>query len=121
MQQLRILCVSFDKTVSDSRRALLEEAGYAVTAITAPEMAVELLAKEEFDLLIIGHRFAKSDKQRLAAQAREQSKTRVLLVCGASADEDIPADARVYALEGSEGLLAAVKVLLSAHVSVSAA
>ncbi len=120
MQQ-RILCLSFDKTVSDSRHALLEGAGYTVTGITAPEVAVELLAKEKFDLLIIGHRFAKSDKQQLALQARERSKIPVLLVCGASADEDVPADARVYAIEGSEGLLAAAKRLLSAHVSASAA
>jgi DNA-binding response OmpR family regulator len=116
-----ILCVSFDKTVSDSRRVLLTEAGYSVTAITSIQEALQLLMAVKFDLVVIGHRFPKINKQQLAIQAREQCKTPVLLVCGASADTDVPADARVYGLEGSEGLLAAVNVLLPASVSGKAA
>lgn len=121
MPERMILCVSFDKTVSDSRRVLLTEAGYSVTAITSIQEALQLLMAVKFDLVVIGHRFPKINKQQLAIQAREQCKTPVLLVCGASADTDVPADARVYGLEGSEGLLAAVNVLLPACVSGKAA
>lgn len=121
MPERMILCVSFDKTVSDSRRVLLTEAGYSVTAITSIQEALQLLMAVKFDLVVIGHRFPKINKQQLAIQAREQCKTPVLLVCGASADTDVPADARVYGLEGSEGLLAAVNVLLPASVSGKAA
>ncbi len=121
MQERRILCVSFDKTVSDSRCATLTQAGYSVTPITTAEGALQLLAGVKFDLVVIGHRIPKTNKQQLATRAREQWKTPVLLVCGASADTDIPADARVYALEGTEGLVTAIKRLLPAAVSAPAA
>lgn len=121
MPERKVLCISFDKTVSDSRSAILRQGGYAVTAITSAEEALQLLAREKFDLVVIGHRFPKTNKQELAAQAREQGKIPVLLVCGASADTDIPADARVYALEGAEGLLAAVRTLLPVSISAPAA
>jgi DNA-binding response OmpR family regulator len=121
MAERKVLCVSFDKTVSDSRCAVLRQGGYAVTAITTTEEALQLLGREKFDLVVIGHRFPKAHKQQLAAQAREQGKVPVLLVCGASADTDIPAEARVYALEGAEGLLAAVRTLLPASISAPAA
>jgi CheY-like chemotaxis protein len=121
MPERKVLCVSFDKTVSDSRCAILRQGGYAVTAITSIEEALQLLGREKFDLVVIGHRFPKANKQAVAAQAREQRKTPVLLVCGASAETEIPADARVYALEGAEGLLAAVGKLLPVSISASAA
>jgi len=121
MPERKVLCVSFDKTVSDSRCAMLRQGGYAVTAITSPDEALELLGREKFDLIIVGHRFPTADKQELAAQAREQWKIPVLLVCGASADTEIPADARVYALEGAGGLLAAVRTLLPVSIPAPAA
>ena len=121
MPERKVLCVSFDKTVSDSRCATLRQGGYAVTAITSTEEALQLLGKEKFDLVVIGHRFPKANKQELAAQAREQRKIPVLLVCGASPETEIPADARVYALEGAEGLLTAVRKLLPLMVSAPAA
>lgn len=121
MPERKVLCVSFDKTVSDARWAALTTAGYAVIATTHMEEALKLVESEKFDLVIVGHRFSKADKRDLAVQAKEKWKTRVLLVCGASADADIPADARVYALEGSEGLLAAVRALLPAQAAAPAA
>ncbi len=121
MPERKVLCVSFDKTVSDSRRDILTQGGYAVTAITSAEEALQLLAVEKFDLVVIGHRFPKADKQELARQARERWKIPVLLICGASAETEIGADARVYALEGAEGLLAAARKLLPVSVSASAA
>ncbi len=121
MPERKVLCISFDKTVSDSRSAILRQGGYAVTAITSAEEALQLLAREQFDLVVIGHRFPKADKQELAAQARQQWHTPVLLVCGAFAETEIPADARVYALEGAGGLLAAVRTVLPVSISAPAA
>ncbi len=102
-----ILCVSFDETVSASRRAALEEAGYTVVATTQSADAIQLLSSVRFDLMIVGHRFSVSDKHTLAVEAREKG-TPVVLICGAAADVDIPADVRVYALEGIAGLVGAV-------------
>jgi len=106
-----ILCLSFDEIVSASRRSTLEQAGYVVIATTKVADALEMLASVAFDLIIIGHRFSTADKQKLAAEAREKGIP-VLLICGASADAEVSAEVRVYALEGIEGMMAAVAKLL---------
>ena len=78
-----------------------------------------MLGKEKFDLIVIGHRFPKGNKHELAMKAK--GKVAIVLVCGASADEEIPADARVYGLEGNEGLLTCVKRLLPTGIPATAA
>ena len=108
----KILCVSFDRTVSDNRCILLKEAGYDVTATTNVTEALDLLNRERFDAVIVGHRFPAEEKYVLAVEAEQKSNARVLLVCGADADSQIPATSRVYALEGHAGLLSALSALM---------
>jgi CheY-like chemotaxis protein len=116
MPKRRVLCVSFDKIVSESRYTELVEAGYEVTATTDANEALELLSPGSFDAVIVGHRFSPEEKYLLAIEAEEKSNTRALLVCGSSAtpDSEIPATSRVYALEGTEGLLSALSGLFPA-------
>jgi len=102
--------------VSDIRCAALKQAGYTVSATIDVKEALDLLTREEFDLVIVGHRFTTADKDLLTVEAEEKENTPVLLVCGASADRDIPAEGRVYALEGMAGLLSAAAALLSERV-----
>jgi len=116
MRGQRVLCVSFDLAVSDIRCTVLRGAGYAVTATINVEKALDLLSRERFDLVIVGHRFATADKYVLTVEAEEKENIPVLLVCGVSADRDIPAAGRVYALEGTAGLLTAAAALLSKRV-----
>jgi DNA-binding response OmpR family regulator len=95
--------------VSEARSTALKEAGYDVTATTDAKEALELLSLGSFDAVIVGHRFSPEEKYLLAVEAEEKSNTRVILVCGsATRDSEIPAASRVYALEGSEGLLSAL-------------
>ena len=116
MPKRRILCVSFDRIVSENRCDALKEAGYDVTATTDAKKALELLSPGSFDAVIVGHRFSPEEKYLLAVEAEEKSNTRVILVCGsATRDSEIPATSRVYALEGSEGLLSALSALLLAN------
>ena len=119
MRGQKVLCVSFDLAVSDLRCAALKKAGYAVTATINAREAVDLLSREQFDLVIVGHRFATADKYLLTVEAEEKANIPVLLVCGASADRDIPAAGRVYALEGTAGLLTAAAALLSGIVATA--
>ena len=114
MAENKILCVSFDKLVSDSRCAVLKEAGYIVTATIRIEEAMELLGAEKFALVVLGHRFPKASKQAVATLA-QQTKIPVVLVCGSGPDLEIPADARVYALQGPEGIVSAANKLLVAQ------
>lgn len=114
MPERRILCVSFDRIVSENRSANLKEAGYDVTATTSVKEAVERLSREKFDAVLVGHRFPAEEKYGLAVEAKVKSNTPVLLDCGAARDSEIPATSRVYALEGSAGLLSALSALFPA-------
>ncbi len=116
----RILVVSFDKTVSDQRAVLLKKAGYNVTSTIWPDEAMRCLSAIKYDLVVLGHRLSWQDRRDLALYAREKCDTPVLLVCGATADADIHADARVYAIEGNDGLLDAVAKLLPLSTAVAA-
>lgn len=107
----RVLCVSFDETVSHARVELLVRLGCDVVATIHPQEAVRLLAAQKFDVVVIGHRFPKTERHHLA-EVSLRKKTRAVLVCGASTDADIPAAVRVYALEGDAGLRAALSSVL---------
>ena len=52
--QKRVLVVSHDSVLRDSRSALLLHAGYAVSAVGNDEDALALLAKNTFDVVLIG-------------------------------------------------------------------
>ena len=56
-------------------------------------------------------RFPAEENYLLAVEAKEKLNARVLLVCSASRDSQIPATSRGYALEGSAGLLCALSAL----------
>ena len=110
MPSRKVLCISFDRVVSDSRCSSLRGAGYEVTASTNIDEAMDFLSRDRFDVVILGHRFSKDEKYLVAAQAN----TSVVLVCGATPESEVPATSRVYALEGNAGLLSALSRLFSA-------
>ena len=115
MPTRRILCVSFDRVASENRRLSLMEAGYEVTASTSVEEGLDLLNRERFDAVIVGHRFSSEERYLLAVEAEEKVNTPVVLACGAAHDSEIPATSRVYALEGNIGLLSALARLFPAE------
>jgi DNA-binding response OmpR family regulator len=104
----KVLCVSFDRTVSDSRNNALTQAGYEVTSTTDLQQASQLLKAIDFDVVIIGHRFSTEEKRLFAVEAAKKPNCFVLLVCGASRNSEIPVSSRVYALEGNIGLVSAL-------------
>lgn len=108
MSQGKVLCLSYNKRVSDDRCSMLMQAGYNVVPCSDVEDALALLDRERFDAVIIGHRFATDDKYLLAVEAQEKWNTPVVLVCGATADSEIPAARRVYALQGHAAVAAAL-------------
>lgn len=111
MPSPKVLCISFDRVVSESRCSSLKEAGYDVTARTNIKDGLELLNRDRFDAVIVGHRFSTEEKYLLAVEANEKANTPVILVCGATQDSEIPVTSRVYALEGNTGLLSALSRL----------
>ncbi|MBZ5686648.1 MAG: hypothetical protein LAP86_16575 [Acidobacteriia bacterium] len=121
MPKRQILCISFDRAVSENRCSSLEDAGYDVTAVTNIQDGLELLNRQRFDAVILGHRFSAEEKYLLAVDAKEKMDTPVLLVCGATSDSEIPATRRVYALEGNTGLLSELSEMLAAAARPKAA
>ncbi|HMK23045.1 MAG TPA: hypothetical protein VK466_11980 [Terriglobales bacterium] len=117
MSRPRILCISFDKTASDNRRDSLQEAGYEVTARTSVQEGLDLLSREKFDAVIVGHRFSSEERYLLAVETEEKANTPVVLVCGTARDSEIPASSRVFALEGNPGLLSALSRLCPAEAA----
>ncbi len=120
MPSPRILCVSFDRVVSELRCNSLMGNGYDVTALTNVSEALDLLYRGGFDVVIVGHRFSLEEKYLLAVEALEKLNTPVILVCGATPDSEIPATVRVYALEGNAGLLSALVQILPAKGALRA-
>jgi len=118
MSRPRILCLSYDDTVSEYRRKALGEGGYDVITTTDPREASRLLGIEQLDLLVIGHRFSVCQKKDLILQAKKFGPIPVLLVCGASSDSELAVDGRVYALQGTEGLLAGIAKLVPLTTAV---
>ena len=59
----------------------LKEAGYDVTAKTNINEALDLLKRDRFDAVIVGHRFSAEEKYLLAVEAKDQANTPVVLVC----------------------------------------
>ena len=76
-----------------------------------------MLSQEAFDAVIVGHRFSTEERYLLAVEAKEKANTPVVLVCGTAPDYDIPASSRLYALEGSMGLLSALSRLCPVEVT----
>ncbi len=107
----KVLCISFDEAVSHARLEMLARLGCEVLATIHPEEAIRLLSAQKFDLVVVGHRFPKTERHHIAETARRKH-AHVVLICGAATDADIPADARVFALEGPEGLEAAARRFL---------
>lgn len=114
-----VLCVSYDRTVLESRSEALRECGYDVAGTLSIEEAFDLLLSRKFDLVIIGHRFSKSDKKSLAAEVRDHWETPLVLICGATPDPDIVADEKVYALDGTPALVAAAQKLLGRRAAAA--
>jgi len=117
MPRRKVLCISFDSVVSESRCSSLKEAGYDVTARTNIKEGLDLLNRDRFDAVIVGHRFSAEEKYLVAVQAKEKANTPVVLVCGATPRSEIPAASRVYALEGNTGLLSALSQLFPAEAA----
>ena len=88
-----------------------------MTATISVNEGMDLLNCKKFDGVIIGHRFSTEEKRLLADRAKEKAGIPVVLVCGAPSESGIPATTRVYALEGSAGLLSALFRLFPAETA----
>ncbi len=107
----RILSLSYDVALLDSRRMLLEEHGYQVTSVIGLEAALVACKQTVFDLVILGHSIPAEHKRRMLEQVRAVCDTPVLTL---QRNGERPQDAdHVFSpIEGPRAFLAAVDGIL---------
>jgi DNA-binding NtrC family response regulator len=105
----RILSISYDRALLQTRRMLLEEAGFEVISAASFREAFDLCRAGAFDLLIIGHSIPPNDKASMIAAARRGAKAQVLSIRTDTEPPAQGADFSVFGLEGPKVLLEAVK------------
>jgi len=75
----RILSLSYDGSLLETRRMLLERAGYAVTSAQRLADALNACDTASYDLVIVGHSIPRGDKRELVAELRKRGCTAPVL------------------------------------------
>jgi CheY-like chemotaxis protein len=110
----RILSISYDEPLLQTRQMLLEQAGYDVTSALGYAEALEICSvRHDFDLILMGHSMPQKDKAALLNALRPKCPAPLLSI-RKHGDSPLPgADASVDAIEGPVVLLHAVKEALA--------
>jgi PleD family two-component response regulator len=109
----RILSISYDEPLLQTRQMLLENAGYDVTSALGYVEALETCtARKNFDLILMGHSMPRKDKTTLINTLRPICEARILSI-RRHGDDPLPeADASIDSLDGPHVLLDVVKKIL---------
>src|SRR5688572_10464548 len=102
----RILSISTDRPLLVTRHLLLKHAGYEVVSAVGLRAGVIHSMAGRFDLVVIGHSIAKSDKQALLREIRNVCSTPVLSLYRSNEGPIRGVDYALDAGEGPEQLLA---------------
>lgn len=112
MSQGKILCISYDESIMQTREMILRNAGYDVTSALGFVEAQRLCAEQPFDVVVIGHTLPVKDKLALIQCAKQGGRTATL--CLRSPGDPVLSQAD-YSTDRTdpEGLVTAVKAALS--------
>jgi CheY-like chemotaxis protein len=79
--QKRILCISYDESLLQTRQMILEQAGYTVSPAIGFAKAIERCRTEKkFDLILMGHSMPQQDKAALIAIIRKHCPAPVMSI-----------------------------------------
>ena len=109
----RILSVSYDELLLQTRHALLEREGYEVVSALRFADSLEYCKRNDFDLFILGHSIPPSDKQQLMGTFRHGSPAPIISLC--RLDESRVQGADYYCEADPSELLKVVAIALRAH------
>src|SRR5258706_14975278 len=77
----RVLCISYDESLLLTRKMVLEQAGYDVSAALGFAEAMEACSNDPmFDVIVMGHSLPRKDKSALIAALRPGCKAPVLSI-----------------------------------------
>jgi DNA-binding response OmpR family regulator len=108
----RILSICFDNISGVAQNGILAQAGYRISSASSTTEAFELLNKEEFVLVIMGHSVPTAERRLLFLEIKRKWETPVLMVESGEADPLIRAHAHVNYTATADELLATVAALL---------
>jgi DNA-binding response OmpR family regulator len=74
----RILSISYNKALLQTRELMLSHAGFQVQSAVGFSAAIHACEKQEFDLVIMGHSIPPDDKAAIIKQLRAVCATPVL-------------------------------------------
>lgn len=109
----RILSISYDHSLLDTRELLLKREGYDVTSKHAFVNAFQECSNGKYDLVLIGHSMPREDKTVLVAAIRNNGNAPVLSI---RRHGDLPLPGVDYSLDADEGpavLLTLMQTVLS--------
>jgi len=115
----RILALSANPELGKLRAMVLRQAGYDVIWPANKAETEALLAKQHFDVLLIGHTISGQSAREFAETFRARNPEGKLIVIMASSYILIKADKTVRAADGPEALLEALDELLGGNRSGS--
>lgn len=80
MKTQKVLVVDDDRQICDFVRMLLEDKGFSVSFVTDGLMALEVLAKEKFDVVLLDYRLPGLAGDAILCQAKLTRHTKVFLM-----------------------------------------
>jgi len=108
----KILYGENDPEVLASEAATLNKAGYAVTIAAGRKEVETALARERFDLVILGHTLTRNDRHHLPYMAKRSFAAPRVLVLHASGRHHA-VDKSLDSRDGAQAVLEAVAELLA--------
>jgi CheY-like chemotaxis protein len=94
MSSALILSVCLDSSLLETRKLVLESAGYLAVSVTSVEEAVSRFLAADFDLVLLGHSIPTRDRERMTHLIRaSRPTTPVVFIANSSAQRDYFADA----------------------------
>lgn len=76
--QKRILSISYDESLLNTRQWMLESLGHRVTSALGFTAALDLCRQGSFDFVIIGHSIPHADKKAIVREIRQHCNAPVL-------------------------------------------
>jgi DNA-binding response OmpR family regulator len=107
----RILSISYDRSLLETRQMLLESAGYSVTSAHAFVNGYQECCQGKYDLILMGHSMPREDKTVLVAAIRKNGNAPVLSI---RRHGDAPLTGAEYSIDCDEGPVALLAMIETA-------
>jgi CheY-like chemotaxis protein len=96
-----ILCISYDEALLETRKLILERAGFKVTTAHGLDEAIERCGGEpDFDLIVMGHSIPRKDKSDIFTKLHNYADIPMLSI---RRHGDDPVPEATYSIDSEEG------------------